>query len=189
MRGGSWNVKRLEGPPQFQRSKWRKCRGLSKLSQLMDHLCHPQGPGGVMKMLGEANEALGLVLFIKDDLNSCKGLVGRVPAVLHPSLYRAVKLTFPWNIRGLRSRRSHHKWDGHRFHESDRQRPNPNHVQSGHSTPIMFMMDLRLASLNGRGLRSDSRRSHLRLYLQRRSIDICPSRDILMVVPEVSPGW
>ena len=37
----------------------------------------------------------------------------------------------------------------------------------------MFMMDLRLASLNGRGLRSDSRRSHLFLYLQRRSIDIC----------------
>ena len=37
----------------------------------------------------------------------------------------------------------------------------------------MFMMDLRLASLNGRGLRSDSRRSHLLLYLQRRGIDIC----------------
>ena len=35
------------------------------------------------------------------------------------------------------------------------------------------MMDLRLASLNGRGLSSDSRRSHLRLYLQRRGIDIC----------------
>ena len=37
----------------------------------------------------------------------------------------------------------------------------------------MFMMDLRLASINGRGLRSDSRRSHLFLYLQRRGIDIC----------------
>ena len=37
----------------------------------------------------------------------------------------------------------------------------------------MFMMDIRLASLNGRGLRSDSRRSHLFLYLQRRGIDIC----------------
>ena len=37
----------------------------------------------------------------------------------------------------------------------------------------MFMMDLTLASLNGRGLRSNSRRSHLFLYLQRRGIDIC----------------
>ena len=37
----------------------------------------------------------------------------------------------------------------------------------------MFMMDLRLTSLNGRGLRSVSRRSHLFLYLQRRGIDIC----------------
>ena len=37
----------------------------------------------------------------------------------------------------------------------------------------MFMMDLRLASLNGRGLRSDSKRSQLLLYLQRRGIDIC----------------
>ena len=35
------------------------------------------------------------------------------------------------------------------------------------------MMDLRLASLNGRGLRSDSKRSQLLLYLQRRGIDIC----------------
>ena len=35
------------------------------------------------------------------------------------------------------------------------------------------MMELRFACLNGRGLRSDSRRSHLRLYLQHRSIDIC----------------
>ena len=37
----------------------------------------------------------------------------------------------------------------------------------------MFMMDLRLASINGRGLRSDSKRSQLLLYLQRRGIDIC----------------
>ena len=35
------------------------------------------------------------------------------------------------------------------------------------------MMDLRLASLNGRGLRSDSKRSQLLSYLQRRGIDIC----------------
>ena len=35
------------------------------------------------------------------------------------------------------------------------------------------MMDLRLASLNGRGLRAGSRRAHLFLYLQRRGIDIC----------------
>ena len=37
----------------------------------------------------------------------------------------------------------------------------------------MFTMDLRLASLNGLGLRSDLRRSQLLLYLQRRGIDIC----------------
>ena len=37
----------------------------------------------------------------------------------------------------------------------------------------MFMMDLRLASLNGRSLRSDSRRFHLFLYFQHRGIDIC----------------
>ena len=37
----------------------------------------------------------------------------------------------------------------------------------------MFMMDLRLASLNDCGLRSDSRRSHLLLYFQHHGIDIC----------------
>ena len=37
----------------------------------------------------------------------------------------------------------------------------------------MFMMDLRLAILNGRGMRSECRRSHLLLYLQRSGIDIC----------------
>ena len=60
-----------------------------------------RGSEGVMKMLGEANEALGPISFIKDDLASCKGLVGRVPVVLHPSLYRALKLTFPRDVGGL----------------------------------------------------------------------------------------
>ena len=60
-----------------------------------------RGLEGVMKMLGEANEALGPISFLKDDLSSCKGLVGRVPVVLHPSLYRALKLTFPWDVGGL----------------------------------------------------------------------------------------
>ena len=41
----------------------------------------------------------------------------------------------------------------------------------------MFMMDLRLASLNGRGLKSDSRGSHSCLYLQHRGIDICCLRE------------
>ena len=60
-----------------------------------------RGSEGATKMLGEANEALGPSAIIKDDLHSCKGLVGRVPVVLHPSLYRAVKLTFPRDIGGL----------------------------------------------------------------------------------------
>ena len=60
-----------------------------------------RGSEGVMKMLGEANEALGPISFFKDDLASCKGLVGRVPVVLHPSLYRALKLTYPWDVGGL----------------------------------------------------------------------------------------
>ena len=60
-----------------------------------------RGSEGVMKMLGEANEALGPISFLKDDLTSCKGLVGRVPVVLHPSLYRALKLTFPRDVGGL----------------------------------------------------------------------------------------
>ena len=62
-----------------------------------------RGSEGVMKMLGEANEALGPISFLKDDLASCKGLVGRVPVVLHPSLYRALKLTFPRGRQGSRS--------------------------------------------------------------------------------------
>ena len=60
-----------------------------------------QGSEGVMKMLGEANEALSPISFLKDDLSSCKGLIGRVPVVLHPSLYRALKLTFPRDVGGL----------------------------------------------------------------------------------------
>ena len=59
-----------------------------------------RGSEGVMKMLGEANEALGPIYF-KDNLISCKGLVGRVPVVLHPSLYRALKLTYPRDVEGL----------------------------------------------------------------------------------------
>ena len=54
-----------------------------------------------MKMLGEANQALGLISYIKDNINSCKGLVGRVPVVLHPSLCRAVKLTYPRDVGDL----------------------------------------------------------------------------------------
>ena len=54
-----------------------------------------------MKMLGEANEALGPISYLKDDINSCKGLVGRVPVVLHPSLYRALKLTYPRDFKSL----------------------------------------------------------------------------------------
>ena len=60
-----------------------------------------QGSEGAMKMLGEANRALGPSAIIKDDLHLYKGLVGRDPVFLHPSLYRAVKLTFPWDIGGL----------------------------------------------------------------------------------------
>ena len=60
-----------------------------------------RGSEGAMKMLGEANEALGPISYLKDDINSCKGLVGRVPVVLHPSLYRALKLTYPRDVGGL----------------------------------------------------------------------------------------
>ena len=59
------------------------------------------GSEGAMKMLREAYKALSPSAIIKDDLHSCKGLVGRVPVVLHLSLYRAVKLTFPRDIGGL----------------------------------------------------------------------------------------
>ena len=54
-----------------------------------------------MKMLGEANKAFSPISYIKDDLNSCKGLVGRVPVVLHPFLYKAVKLTYPRDVGSL----------------------------------------------------------------------------------------
>ena len=54
-----------------------------------------------MKMLCDENEALDPISYFKDDLHSCKGLAERVPVVLHPSLYRAVKLTYPRDIGGL----------------------------------------------------------------------------------------
>ncbi len=38
-----------------------------------------------MKMLGQTNEVLVPLSYIKDDLTSCKGLDGMVPVVLHPS--------------------------------------------------------------------------------------------------------
>ena len=57
-----------------------------------------EGSEGVMKMLAEANEALGPISITKDDYHSCKGLIGSVPVVLPTSLYRAVKLTFPRDI-------------------------------------------------------------------------------------------
>ena len=52
-------------------------------------------------MLAEANKALGPISFIKDTHNACKGLIERVPVVLHLSVYRAVKLTFPRDIGDL----------------------------------------------------------------------------------------
>ena len=52
-------------------------------------------------MLGEANEAIDTISISKDDINSCKDLVGRIPVVLPPLLHRAVKLTFPQDIGGL----------------------------------------------------------------------------------------
>ena len=58
-----------------------------------------RGSEGAMKMLGEANEALGPSNIIKDDLHSSKSLFGRVPVILHPSFYKAVKHTFPRDIR------------------------------------------------------------------------------------------
>ena len=60
-----------------------------------------RGSEGVMKMLGDENEALDPISNFKDDLHSCKGLAESVPVVLHPSLYRAVKLTYPRDIGGL----------------------------------------------------------------------------------------
>ena len=124
------------------------------------------------KVLGDANEALGPISYFKDDLHSCKGLVERVPVVLHSSLYRAVKLTYPRDIRGL----AH---DGVITNEMATGSMNqtvgvltPAKFSPGIQLLQMFMKDLRLASLNGRGLRSDSR-SHLLLHLQRRGIDIC----------------
>ena len=89
------------------------------------------------------------------------------------SLYRAVKLTFSREIGGL----AH---DGAISNEMSTGSMSQTvgiltsgHVQSGHSTPVIFRMDLRLARLNGRSLWSDWRRSHLLLYLQHYSIDIC----------------
>ena len=52
-------------------------------------------------MLAVTIEAFGPISYLKDDRDSCKGLVERVPIVLHPSLYRAIKLTYPWDIGGL----------------------------------------------------------------------------------------
>ena len=60
-----------------------------------------RGSEGVMKMLCDENEALDPISYFRDDLHSCKGLAERVPIVLHPSLYRAVKLTYPRDIGGL----------------------------------------------------------------------------------------
>ena len=51
-------------------------------------------------MLGEANEALDPLSYFKDNLHSCKGLVGRVPVVLHPFPYWVLKQTYPRDIGG-----------------------------------------------------------------------------------------
>ena len=64
-------------------------------------ICKGRGLEGVMKMLGDETEAPDLISYFKDDLHSCKGLAKRVPVMLHPSLYRAVKLTYPQDIGGL----------------------------------------------------------------------------------------
>ena len=60
-----------------------------------------QGSEGVMKMLGEANEALSPLSYIKDDLTSCKGLDGMVPVVLHTSSEVARYTAHADDVRGL----------------------------------------------------------------------------------------
>ena len=67
-----------------------------------------RGSEGVMKMLGDENEAPDPISYFKDDLHSGKGLAERVSVVLHPSLYRTVKLTYPRDIGGL-AHDSHHE--------------------------------------------------------------------------------
>ena len=113
-----------------------------------------RGSEGILKMLREANKALDPLSFIKDYLKSCKGLVGRFSIVLQPSHYKAAKLTFPWDIGGLAQ-------DGAISKE----------MAIGSMSQTVGV--LTPAMLNDRGLRSDSRRFHLLLYLRRCSIDIC----------------
>ena len=54
-----------------------------------------------MGMLSEANQALGLLINFIDHEKYVNSVVGRIPISIHPSLYRACKLTFPQDIRGL----------------------------------------------------------------------------------------
>ena len=67
-----------------------------------------RGSEGVIKMLGEANEALGPVSFIKDDSDACKGLIGGGPCCVAPFLVWGCKIDFPARRRGSRSWRGHH---------------------------------------------------------------------------------
>lgn len=43
-----------------------------------------------------------IVIFENDEINKLKQFCsGRVPVLIHPSFYRALKLTYPWNIVSL----------------------------------------------------------------------------------------
>ena len=58
-----------------------------------------RGSGLIMNMLAEATQAFGPISEVVTD--SVFNLSGRVPLYVHPSLYRALKLTFPRDIGGL----------------------------------------------------------------------------------------
>ena len=56
-----------------------------------------QGSERFMNMI-EIIQTLGPPSFLITEGNMMKFLSGRVPIYLHPSLYRALKLIFPWDI-------------------------------------------------------------------------------------------
>ena len=54
-----------------------------------------------MSMVTEANQAFGPISSLITEREKIKNVSGRVLILLHPSLYRPLKLTFPRDIGGL----------------------------------------------------------------------------------------
>ena len=83
------NGKSIEDPRNFPKAK------------VLTVIRKGRGSEAAIEMINEAVRTFGPIAALVEKERFLKNLIGRSPYLLHPSLYRALKLTFPRDIGSL----------------------------------------------------------------------------------------